>query len=355
VKHGISFLPDCRPECRTATDYYDDALAVARCADDAGLDYVKMTEHYLGNYGGYCPSPLTFLAAVAAQTTRIRLMTGCVLPAFHHPVQLAAHAAMVDVLSHGRLDVGFARAWLPYEFDALGVPLDTSRARFEATIRAVLRLWTESKVTEDTPFFSFTDATSLPPIRQDPRPPVWGAAIRSRQSFQWLAEQGFGLLVAPAPLRSDLPFSRDLIQTYLDTFEATHAGTGLRPQVAFSVPLFVARTDAEAYDTAIPYLREYQNITAEAAEAWSHVSSSNYPGYENMRASFGRATDDLLRTDGTAVIGSPATVIDAIHTLRAELSADVCLWNIDYGGQTRESMLGNLRLFVDEVLPHVRG
>src|SRR6185312_9074176 len=106
---------------------------------EAGFDYVKMTEHYLGNYGGYCPSPLTFLAAVAGQTSRIRLMTGCVLPAFHHPVQLAAHTAMLDALSGGRLDVGFARAWLPYEFQALGVPLDSSRDRFEATIRAVLR------------------------------------------------------------------------------------------------------------------------------------------------------------------------------------------------------------------------
>ncbi|MFD5335035.1 LLM class flavin-dependent oxidoreductase [Streptomyces hawaiiensis] len=69
-------LPDCRPERRSATAYYHDVLAISRLADSAGLDYVKMTEHYLGSYGGYCPSPLTFLAAVAAQTSRIRLMTG---------------------------------------------------------------------------------------------------------------------------------------------------------------------------------------------------------------------------------------------------------------------------------------
>src|SRR5262245_19626567 len=129
MRHGISLLPDCRPERRSATGYYEDVLAIARLADEAGMHYVKMTDHYLGNYGGYSPSPLTFLAAVAAQTSQIRLMTGCVLPAFHHPIQLAAHAAMVDVLSHGRLDVGFARAWLPYEFAALGVSMDTSRDR----------------------------------------------------------------------------------------------------------------------------------------------------------------------------------------------------------------------------------
>ena len=354
IQHGISFLPDCRPERRSPVDYYDDVLALSRTADAAGLDYVKMTEHYLGNYGGYCPSPLTFLAAVAAQTTRIRLMTGCVLPAFHHPVQIAAHAAMLDALSHGRLEVGFARAWLPYEFEAFGVPLDTSRARFEATIHAVLRLWTEQKVTEDNEFFSFRDATSLPPIVQRPHPPVWGAAIRSPQSFEWLARQGFGVLVAPAPLRCDLKWSKDLIGLYLDTFAATHEGTGLRPRVAVSVPLYVADSDEEAYDTAVPHIREYLDVTAEAADAWTDVSSSSYPGYENMRKAFGTVTDDMLRHGGTAVVGSPKTVIDSIHALREELSVDVCLWNVDFGGQTGESMQRSLRLFVDKVLPHVR-
>jgi alkanesulfonate monooxygenase SsuD/methylene tetrahydromethanopterin reductase-like flavin-dependent oxidoreductase (luciferase family) len=354
MKHGISFLPDCRPQQRSAIDYYDDVLALSRLADRAGLDYVKMTEHYLGNYGGYCPSPLTFLSTVAAQTKRIRLMTGCVLPAFHHPVQLAAQAAMVDTISHGRLEVGFARAWLPYEFEALGVPLDTSRANYEATIRATLRLWSEEKVTEDTPFFSFANATSLPPVVQRPHPPIWGAAIRSKQSFEWLAEQGFGLLVSPAPLRKDLPYTRELIQVYLDTFRQHHDGSGLEPIVAFSVPLYVADTDDEAAAIAIPAIKEYMEVTAEAADAWTNVSSTNYPGYENMRKAFGQVTDEALREDGTAIIGSPQTVIEGIHALRAELSADVCLWNVDYGGQDGASMTRNLQLFIDKVLPFVR-
>ncbi|MBO2454943.1 LLM class flavin-dependent oxidoreductase [Actinomadura barringtoniae] len=149
MKHGISLLPDCRPARRPARDYFADVLEVARIADAAGIDYIKMTEHYLKDYGGYCPSPLGFLASVASCTSQIRLMTGCIQAAFHHPVQIAAETAMVDAISDGRLEVGFARAWLPYEFEAFGVPLDESRARFQATIEAVLRLWTEEKVTEE--------------------------------------------------------------------------------------------------------------------------------------------------------------------------------------------------------------
>jgi alkanesulfonate monooxygenase SsuD/methylene tetrahydromethanopterin reductase-like flavin-dependent oxidoreductase (luciferase family) len=354
VKHGISLLPDCRPDRRSAADYYDDVLALSRAADEYGLDYVKMTEHYLGDYGGYCPSPLTFLAAVAAQTRRIRLMTGCVLPAFHHPVQLAAHAAMVDVISHGRLDIGFARAWLPYEFEALGVPLDTSRARYEATIRAVLRLWSEERVSEHTPFFSFDDATSLPPVAQRPHPPVWGAATRSRQSFEWLARQGFGLLVSPSPLRRDLAYTADLVRTYRETFRAVHGGSGPQPQVAVSLPLYVAESDEAAYRSALPHLREYLDVTTRAARSWSRTQSTNYPGYEAMADAFGRIGDDELRYEGTAAIGGPDTVIEAVEALRRDLSADVCLWQIDFGGQDRESMERSLGLFAEKVLPSVR-
>jgi alkanesulfonate monooxygenase SsuD/methylene tetrahydromethanopterin reductase-like flavin-dependent oxidoreductase (luciferase family) len=353
MKHGISLLPDCRPERRSATEYYRDALAMSRLADEAGMSYVKMTEHYLGNYGGYSPSPLTFLASVAAQTQQIRLMTGCVLPAFHHPIQLAAHAAMVDVLSGGRLDVGFARAWLPYEFAALGVPMDSSRDRFEQTIQAVLRLWTSEKVSEDGPFFSYTEATSQPAVVQRPHPPVWGAAIVSPQSFEWLARQGMGLLVSPSLLRNDLPFTKKLIRIYLDTFAEVHGGTDRRPRVAVSMPLYVAATDAEAWEVAIPHLLEYNDVTIEAADAWTHNSSSSYPGYETMREKLAMATEDALRAGACAVVGSPDTVVETVRALAEYLCADVCLWNIDYGAQDGETMAGSLRLFVDEVLPYV--
>jgi alkanesulfonate monooxygenase SsuD/methylene tetrahydromethanopterin reductase-like flavin-dependent oxidoreductase (luciferase family) len=261
---------------------------------------------------------------------------------------------MVDVISHGRLDVGFARAWLPYEFEALGVPLDTSRARYEATIRAVLRLWSEDKVTEDTTFFSFRDATSLPPVVQRPHPPVWGAATRSRQSFEWLGRQGFGLLVSPSPLRKDLAYTRELVRSYRETFTAVHGSSGRQPQVAVSLPMFVAETDEAAYQEAIPYLRDYLSVTTEAARSWSRVRSTNYAGYESMADSFGQVSDEALRHGGTAVVGSVETVISSVRELVRDLSADVCLWQVDFGGQRLDSMERSLRLFVDRVLPAVR-
>lgn len=351
TRHGISLLPDCRPERRSATAYYRDVLAISRLADTAGLDYVKMTEHYLGAYGGYCPSPLTFLAAVAAQTSRIRLMTGALLPAFHHPVQLAAHIAQVDALSDGRVDVGFGRAWLPYEFEALGVPMDESRARYEATVKAVIRLWTEEKVTEDTPFFSFRDATSLPPVVQRPHPPVWGAAVRSPESFQWLGENGFGVMLALAPVRQQAGISRHLVDLYTDTFREHH-GEDAHHRIALSTPLYVAETDAAAHRIAEPLYREYLSVWTQAASSWKDTRSSQYAGYEAMGRTDARELRGFdVRRQGTAVIGSPESVVEQIHALRESYGVDTFLWNVDFGGADLAVMEPSLRLFVDKVLP----
>ena len=143
---GLSFLPDSNATVKSASDYFSDAITLCILADKCGMKTVKMTEHYLHPYGGYCPSPLMFLSAVASVTKNIRLMTGCILPAFHHPIQIAATTSMLDALSAGRLDVGFARAYLPYEFEALNVNIDESRERFVETVSAVTKLWTTPKV-----------------------------------------------------------------------------------------------------------------------------------------------------------------------------------------------------------------
>jgi alkanesulfonate monooxygenase SsuD/methylene tetrahydromethanopterin reductase-like flavin-dependent oxidoreductase (luciferase family) len=349
MRHGLSFLPDCRPAERSAADYYADALRLCRLADDAGIDYVKMTEHYLKPYGGYCPSPLSFLSAVAATTTRIRLMTGCVLPAFDHPIRLAAHSAMLDALSGGRLDVGFARAYLPYEFAAFGVPIDESRDRFEATVDAVLRLWTEPAVSVDTPYFSFRGVTSLPPPTQRPHPPVWVAATRSRASFAWIGEHGFGLLATPG--LTSLDAARDNIAVYREAFAAAHPGR--RSRVAVSVPLFVAESDEQAFATGDRLLAAYLNVWADAAEAWDTTSSSDYGTYTGMGRAIRALTPTDVRRIGSAVVGSPDRVVDQLHEIHEQLGADCYLWQVDFGGVTGDVAEASVRLFLDKAWPRI--
>ncbi|ETK35213.1 LLM class flavin-dependent oxidoreductase [Microbispora sp. ATCC PTA-5024] len=349
--HGLSLLPDCAPATKAPDDYFRDVLLLSRLADQGGMSHVKMTEHYLGAYGGYCPSPLAFLSAVAAATTRIRLMTGCVLPVFHHPVRLASEAAMVDAISGGRLDVGFARAYLPQEFETFQVPMDGSRERFTATVDTVLRLWTEEHVEADTPFFRFRDVTILPRPVQRPHPPVWVAAVRSRSSFAWIGERGFNLLVTPA--LTPLAEMSDHIAVYREAY--AEAGHERPPQVVASLPLYVGDSDEEARTTADPLLRAYLDVWASATESWLSATSDDYRGYTGMSRAIRALDPESFRTMGSAVVGAPATVVDRVQDIAEVLGVDGFLWQMDFGAVPGPVAVASLERFLDKVLPALRG
>src|SRR3954447_20396269 len=117
---GIQFFPDVGPEVKSARDYWQEALRLVGLVDRYGYSHVRTVEHYFDPYGGYSPNPIVFLAAAAQVTKYARLATGAVLPALGHPLKIAAELALLDALCNGRLDAGFARAFLPHEFARFG-------------------------------------------------------------------------------------------------------------------------------------------------------------------------------------------------------------------------------------------
>jgi alkanesulfonate monooxygenase SsuD/methylene tetrahydromethanopterin reductase-like flavin-dependent oxidoreductase (luciferase family) len=115
-------------------------------AERRGLPAVWATEHH-GFADGYLPQPLTFAAAVAGRTSRIRIGTAIVIAPLVHPRALAEQAAIVDLLSDGRLELGLGAGYREDEF--AGFDADRSR-RFE-TLEAVAarlpELWSSGAVT----------------------------------------------------------------------------------------------------------------------------------------------------------------------------------------------------------------
>ena len=174
---GIQFFPDIGPDVRSAREYWQQALSLVGLCDRYGYSHVRTVEHYFHPYGGYSPNPVVFLAAAAQVTKRARLVTGAVLPAFNNPLKLAGELAMPDALCDGRLDIGFARAFLPHEFARFGVKLDESRARFDEGMEQVRLLLEQEDVTCEGRFHSFANVTSLPRPTQKPRPPFYVAAL----------------------------------------------------------------------------------------------------------------------------------------------------------------------------------
>src|SRR5580704_12954060 len=176
MQFGVQFFPDVKPEQKAGTEYFREALTLSEETDNLGFTHIRIVEHYFHYYGGYSPNPLLFLAAAAERTRRARLVTGAILPVFNHPLKLTGEIGMLDAISGGRLDVGFARAFLPHEFRRFGRSPDESVARFREGVEQVELLLTEENVSHRGQFHVIDRVTSLPRPTQRPRPRFYIAA-----------------------------------------------------------------------------------------------------------------------------------------------------------------------------------
>ncbi|HUB97046.1 MAG TPA: LLM class flavin-dependent oxidoreductase, partial [Stellaceae bacterium] len=197
MQFGLNFFPCLDPAQKPAAQYFRESMHLIGLADALGFTHIRQVEHYFHPYGGYSPNPIVFLAAAAQRTQRARLVTGAVLPAFNHPLKLAGELGMLDGLSGGRLDAGFARAFLPHEFTHFGVNLDDSRRRFAEGVAQVKLLLTGENVSSEGAFHSFRNVTSYPRPTQKPHPPIWVAATSTPQTFEETGRAGYGVMTIP--------------------------------------------------------------------------------------------------------------------------------------------------------------
>ena len=240
---GIQFFPDIGPKVKSGRDYWQDALSLVALCDRYGYSHVRTVEHYFHPYGGYSPNPVVFLAAAAQVTKRARLVTGAVLPAFNNPLKLAGELAMLDALCDGRLDIGFARAFLPHEFARFGVRLDESRARFEEGMEQVRLLLEQEDVTCEGRFHSFRNVTSLPRPTQQPRPPFYVAALATKELFERAGAAGHGIMAIPMAGGA----MAELIGIYREAWRsAGHPGRGT-VMLAFHMFCHADQTKAEQH------------------------------------------------------------------------------------------------------------
>jgi natural product biosynthesis luciferase-like monooxygenase protein len=350
MRFGINFFPSCDPSLLSGQEYYRQALALAARAEELGYHHIRTVEHYFRGYGGYSPSPIVFLTAVAQRTQRIRLVTGAVLPAFNHPIKIAAELAMLDCISNGRLEAGFARAFLPEEFDAFQVPMDESRARFEEGIAAVKQLWTEPEVRFDGPFHQFGPIALLPKPVQQPHPRVWVAAIQTAESFVWAGEQGHNLMIVPylSPFES----VETNLQSYRDSYKGGgHGAHGGKVQMSFH--LYVAEDGAIARHEAKAPIDEYMRVFKESATAWRGRTSKQYQGYEKLYDLLDSMTYDRVVAEGRAFIGDPVEVANQVREVVKRFGPVEPSLQVMFGDISEAAARRSLELFAAEVMPRL--
>src|SRR5258708_14800118 len=116
----LGFFTRLLDDAATA-DRYRLAAAQIRHAESAGFDSAWIAQHHFHEGEGGLPAPFAFLGFVAAQTSRIRLGTGIVTLPLESPVRVAEDAAVLDLLSNGRLELGVGTGGNPSAFAAFGL------------------------------------------------------------------------------------------------------------------------------------------------------------------------------------------------------------------------------------------
>jgi alkanesulfonate monooxygenase SsuD/methylene tetrahydromethanopterin reductase-like flavin-dependent oxidoreductase (luciferase family) len=344
MQFGVQFFPAVDHTDKPAAVYYAESLAIAEEADKLGYSHLRTVEHYFNRYGGYSPNPIVFLSAMSQRTKRIRLVTGAVLPVFNHPFKLAGEIGMLDGISGGRLDVGFARAFLPHEFRRFGISPDESHARFREGLEQIELLLTQENVTHRGQFHSFEDITSLPRPTQTPRPKFYIAATQTPESFEFAGSKGYSLMAIPiGPIAP-------LIERYRKAWrDAGHPGDG---EVMVAFHMFCHEDARRAREIARPPFEEYFRALNEAVGDWERGSSKDYRDYDkSMRRLRSFKLDDQIESGGTWV-GTPEEIRAIIRRLQSSIGRfEHASLQVNFGTIDATEAQKSLRLFAREVMP----
>jgi natural product biosynthesis luciferase-like monooxygenase protein len=348
MKFGLNFFPSFRLTDGSTAEYFAQCVRLAERADTLGFNSVKAVEHYFFEYGGYSPNPVVFLSAVAARTRRVRPITGAVIPAFNNPIKVAAELALLDNISGGRLDAGFGRGFIPTEFEAFGVSMEESRARFEEGLDIVTRLWTEERVSYEGTFHSFRDVRLLPRPVQKPHPPIWVAAVGTMESFVWAGRRGYHMMIVP--YAGDMQRVREMVRAYRQAWRDAGHPPG-REQVQSSLHCYIAETHREAVEGARPRVERYIEVFGEAVSSWAAHRSGQYAGYSTMVDSIAKTTVESMLEGKQALIGTPDEVVEQLRyhlDLFDEIEPSM---QINFGGMSDREAFRTLELFASAVMP----
>src|SRR5438876_1023387 len=109
------------PRDRPSASIFDEVADLVRLADRLGVQYAWFSEHHAHAHHGHLPAPLLFALHLAGQTRNIQLGTAIICLNLHHPLDVAEQVAMADVLTKGRMAVGFGSGSTPEEFGLFGL------------------------------------------------------------------------------------------------------------------------------------------------------------------------------------------------------------------------------------------
>jgi len=337
--HFGTFLLMQSPSAQSSEDMYTRAIDHAQSAEALGFRNVWLAEHHFSTYG-YVGRPVQLATYLAAKTTRIRVGTAVIVVPLHHPLIIAEDIAALDVLASGRVDIGLGRGYQYYEFERLGLELDSARARWDESIDIILKALEGKPFSYAGELFKIPETTVFPQPIQKPHPPIWITA-QSPESVEATVRRGFNLLTGGF----GVPVER--MAEFRQRFDRLLAEVNPRctPEVGVQRAVYVTDNLADARDAA-EHARWNMRVTLSLRNHYERVDSGHAIAVPMPSEP---STDELL--ERFVVIGTPEMVIRQIGRIRASVGISHFNCSFWFGDLDQTRVQKSMELFARDVMP----
>ena len=319
-------------------------LEMVQMADEAGFELVWAAEHHALEMT-IAPNPFQLMTWWAMHTKNIRLGAGVVNAAYWHPINLAGEAAMTDLLSNGRMDLGIGSGAYQREFDRMRPGLDQKDGYkyLQEMLPLVKKLW-QGDVTHDGEFWQFPASTSCPKPLQDDVP-MWVAA-RSPITFDYAVEQNCNIMSWPLTM----PFSeaeayRERLDSAIAKSDTNYTGTW-----ALMRHSCVYKDDNDkqaALDAVRSVLAMFGNLMMKTGEV-----TNGFPSKVPLESLEGNVRVDPEMLAQNLAFGTPDEVIGKLKQYES-IGVDAFIYYASMGLDMAQQKR-SLKYFIEDVMPAFR-
>jgi len=345
-----------------------DALDQVELADRVGFDSVWEVEHHFLEEYSHSSASEVFLAACSQRTRRIRLGFGIVAmpPGYQHPARVAEKAAMLDLVSGGRVELGTGETSSGAELGGFGVERASKRAQWEEAVELATRMMVEEPFAgHEGRYLSMPPRNVIPKPKQKPHPPLWVACSR-RETIRLAAEKGMGALsfsfVEPEE-------AKEWVAEYYEILASERcvpAGFALNPNFAVVLPMMCHEDEEEAIERGIDGAHFFGYSLAHY-----YVFGEHRPGRTSIWEEFQAKRDEtgfarhIVTPDAAPLgvkilqeglgslrgaIGTPEQVRELVRRYEAA-GVDQVIFASQIGPNRHEHVCESLELFAREVMP----
>jgi len=311
-----------------------ETIAVAKLAEQAGLDIFGVGEHHRLDFAVSVPSVV--LAAIAASTSTIRLTSAVTVLSTADPVRVYEEFATLDLVSSGRAEIIAGRGVFIEPFPLFGYDLQDYEALFDEKLALFDLLNKSERVTWKGRFRAPLNDAEIAPRALQPTIPLWIGVGGSPDSA--IRAGRLGLPMALAVLGG--PYRRAAQLSALYRAVGQEAGHAQTLRVAVNGHLHIAESSQAARDDFYPYYSQY----------WLESTPAKIPGPRISREDFNRS----ITKDSGPFVGSPAEIVDKISLLHELTGMDRLVAQIDIGGMPFKKIAGMIELLADKVIPEIR-